>query len=214
MRGYIDAIGKRSFDIAVAALGLLFLSPFLFLVAFLIRRDDAGQAFYRGVRVGRHGKLFRIYKFRTMVMNADKLGASSTSDSDTRITRIGNVLRKYKLDELPQLINVLKGEMSFVGPRPQVVWAVELYNEDQKKLLTVRPGITDYASVKFRNEGKILKGSKDPDRDYLERIAPEKLRLGLEYVENMSLRTDLRIIFATVKTLFHSEEHLEGKWKA
>lgn len=210
MKSYIDGMAKRFFDIAAATAGLLFLSPFLLFIALLIRRNDGGPVFYRAVRVGRHGKLFRIYKFRTMVANADKLGASSTSANDTRITGIGRLLRKYKLDELPQLINVLKGEMSFVGPRPQVPWAVELYNEDQKKLLTVRPGITDYASIKFRHEAEILKGSEDPDRDYLEKIAPEKIRLGLKYVENMSLVTDLRIIFATVKALFDSPEHTEA----
>lgn len=175
-------------------------------MAFLIKKEDGGPVFYRGVRVGRYGKLFRIFKFRSMVVNADKIGGSSTPGDDPRITKVGSFLRKYKLDELPQLINVLLGDMSFAGPRPQVQWAVDLYTEKEKRLLAVRPGITDYASIKFRNEAGILKGSTDPDKDYLEKIAPEKLRLGLEYVDNISLLTDIKIIFATIKSLFETQK--------
>jgi len=193
---------KRVFDIVFSTIGLIFFSPLLLILAFMIKKEDGGPIFYRGVRVGRYGKLFRIFKFRTMVVNAEKIGGSSTADDDPRITKIGKFIRKYKLDELPQLINVLKGEMSFVGPRPQVPWAVELYSEEEKLLITVRPGITDYASIKFKNESEILKGSEDPDRTYLEKIAPEKLRLGLEYVKNSSLWTDIKIIFATIKAVF------------
>ncbi|MEW6409354.1 MAG: sugar transferase [Nitrospirota bacterium] len=173
-------------------------------ISILIKKEDKGPVFYRGVRVGRYGKSFMIFKFRTMVINAEKIGGSSTADDDPRITRIGKFLRRYKLDELPQLINVLKGEMSLVGPRPQVPWAVELYSEEEKLLLSIRPGITDYASIKFKNESEILKGSTEPDKDYLEKIAPEKLRLGLEYVKKKSLWVDLKIIFATIKALFAS----------
>jgi lipopolysaccharide/colanic/teichoic acid biosynthesis glycosyltransferase len=133
-----------------------------------------------------------------MVVNAEKLGASSTAEDDARTTRLGRFLRRWKLDELPQLINVVKGEMSFVGPRPQVQWAVDLYTEEEKALLAVRPGITDYASIRFHNEGEILRGSKDPDKDYLEKIAPEKTRLGLKYVRNHSLWIDLKIILASL----------------
>lgn len=158
--------------------------------------------FCRGVRVGRFNRPFKIYKFRTMVVDAESIGGSSTSEDDPRITKIGNFLRRYKLDELPQLINVLKGEMSIVGPRPQVPWAVELYNDDEKLLFSVRPGITDYASIRFKNEGDILMGSSDPDKDYLEKIAPEKLKLGLEYVNNRTLWIDIKIIFSTIKALF------------
>src|SRR3989338_1104647 len=191
-------MAKRIFDILFSVVGLIFFSPFLFIISILIKLEDGRPVFYRGLRVGRYRKPFRIFKFRTMVVNAEKVGGSSTADDDPRITRIGKFLRKYKLDEVPQLINVLKGEMSFVGPRPQVQWAVELYNERERKLLTVRPGITDYASIKFKNEAEILKGSNDPDKDYLEKIAPEKLKLSLEYVENMSLWSDIKIIFAKI----------------
>ena len=195
-------MAKRIFDILFSVVGLIFFSPFLFIISILIKLEDGRPVFYRGLRVGRYRKPFRIFKFRTMVVNAEKVGGSSTADDDPRITRIGKFLRKYKLDEVPQLINVLKGEMSFVGPRPQVQWAVELYNERERKLLTVRPGITDYASIKFKNEAEILKGSNDPDKDYLEKIAPEKLKLSLEYVENMSLWSDIKIIFATIRAVF------------
>jgi len=185
----------------VSLFGIMLLNPLIVFIALIIKLDSSGPVFYRGVRVGRYGKPFRIFKFRTMVTDAEKLGGTSTPDDDPRITSIGRFLRKYKLDELPQLINVLKGEMSFVGPRPQFKWAVELYSEEEKLLLSVRPGITDYASIKFRNEAEILKGSTNPDRDYLEKIAPEKIRLGLEYVEKRSLLIDLKIIFATLQNL-------------
>jgi len=161
--------------------------------------------FYRGERVGRTGKPFQIYKFRTMVVNADRLGPSSTTEEDPRITGVGRSLRKYKLDELPQLLNVFLGQMSIVGPRPQVPWAVQLYSAEESRLLNVRPGITDYASIQFRHEAAILKGSSNPDQDYLEKIAPEKLRLALQYVDSMSLWTDLRIIFRTLAILFRDE---------
>jgi lipopolysaccharide/colanic/teichoic acid biosynthesis glycosyltransferase len=133
-----------------------------------------------------------------MVVNAEQLGASSTANDDPRITRVGSWLRRYKLDEVPQLINVLSGEMSLVGPRPQVQWAVDLYTSEERALLTVRPGLTDYASLVFRNEGELLRGSKDPDKDYLEKIAPEKIRLGLLYVDTRSLWLDIKITIATI----------------
>lgn len=136
-----------------------------------------------------------------MVVDAEKMGSSSTANDDPRITNIGRFLRKYKLDELPQLINVLKGDMSLVGPRPQVRWAVDLYTEEEKTLLNVRPGITDYASLRFPNEGELLRGSIYPDRDYMEKIHPEKMQLSIKYINNMSLKTDLRIILMTIKTL-------------
>jgi lipopolysaccharide/colanic/teichoic acid biosynthesis glycosyltransferase len=138
-----------------------------------------------------------MLKFRSMVVGADRRGASSTSEDDPRITSVGRLLRRFKLDELPQLLNVLRGDMSFVGPRPQVQWAVDLYSDEERALLSLRPGVTDFASLRFRNEGEILKGSSDPDRDYLLKIAPAKIRLGLHYVRNCSLWTDLRIITAT-----------------
>jgi lipopolysaccharide/colanic/teichoic acid biosynthesis glycosyltransferase len=151
--------------------------------------------------VGRNGFRFRMLKFRTMVVAADTLGGSSTPDDDPRITRVGKFLRAHKLDELPQLWNVLRGEMSFVGPRPQVEWLVNLYTSEERSILDVPPGITDNASLRFPNEGEILRGSPDPDKDYLEKIHPEKMRLGLEYVRTRTFVGDLRIIAKTVNTL-------------
>jgi len=189
---------KRFFDFILSLIGLIVLSPFLIIISSFIKLNDRGPSLYKGVRVGLNGKPFKMLKFRTMVLNAEKIGASSTADDDPRITKIGKFLRKHKLDELPQLINILKGEMSFVGPRPQVKWAVDLYNEEEKQILTVRPGITDYASLKFPNEGKILKGSRDPDKDYMEKIHPEKTRLQLEYIKKHSFWLDLKIILKTI----------------
>lgn len=189
---------KRAFDLLVSSVALVFVLPLLLLLAAAIKKEDGGPAFYKGVRIGKEGRPFNMYKLRTMVVNAEKMGASSTPEDDARVTDVGRFLRRYKLDELPQLINVLKGEMSLVGPRPQVPWAVRLYSEEEKRLLTVRPGITDYASIRFRDEGRILKGSPDPDRDYREKVAPEKIRLGLEYITHASFATDLKLIFATL----------------
>jgi lipopolysaccharide/colanic/teichoic acid biosynthesis glycosyltransferase len=194
-------ISKRAFDFFFAVLGLLILSPVLLAIAVAIKLDSTGSVFYKGTRVGLNGKLFEMYKFRTMVVNADKLGGSSTPDDDPRITRVGRFLRRYKLDELPQLINVFCGEMSFVGPRPQVKWAVDLYTPEERQILTVRPGITDYASVRFPNEGEILKGSIDPDKDYMEKIHPEKMRLSLEYLHKRSMKVDVGIIFQTIAAI-------------
>jgi lipopolysaccharide/colanic/teichoic acid biosynthesis glycosyltransferase len=182
----------------VSGLGIGVSLPLLLLVAVVIKLDSHGPVFYRGERVGRFGKLFRIFKFRTMCVDAEKIGGSSTSDNDPRITRVGGFLRRFKLDELPQLFNVLNGTMSFVGPRPQVAPLVELYTPDQRRLLDVRPGITDYASLKFRNLGQILEGEGDPDEAYLRVVAPEKIRLGLFYVDQNNFWTDLHIIVATV----------------
>jgi lipopolysaccharide/colanic/teichoic acid biosynthesis glycosyltransferase len=192
---------KRLLDLVVAGSALVVLSPVLAVIALLIKRHDGGPALYAGRRVGKHGRQFGMYKFRTMVMNADKIGGSSTPDDDPRITPVGKFLRRHKLDELPQLINVVKGEMSLVGPRPQVQWAVDLYTPDQRLVLTVPPGITDYASVRFPNEGEILKGSTDPDRDYMEKIHPEKMRLSIEYVRHRSLGTDIRVLAQTAAAI-------------
>ena len=188
---------KRLFDVVVAAIGIVVCAPLLAAVAFAVKLADGGPIWYRGERVGLDGRPFRILKFRTMVPDAERVGASSTADDDPRITGVGRWLRRAKLDELPQLVNVLVGDMSLVGPRPQVPWAVALYAEEDKQLLSVRPGMTDYASIRFSNEGEILRGSADPDGDYLRIIAPEKIRLGLQYVESHSLMTDLRILLAT-----------------
>lgn len=193
---------KRSFDIVVSVVMLFALSPLLVLIAFAIKCTSPGTILYKGRRAGRGGLPFCILKFRTMVPNAETLGGISTPDDDPRVTRIGRTLRKYKLDELPQLFNVLKGEMSLVGPRPEVISEVELYTPAERELFTLRPGMTDWASIKFRNEGEILKGSPEPHQTYREKIRPEKIRLGLRYAENHSLLVDLRILFATAKALF------------
>ena len=191
----------RIFNVFFAGAGLVLLSPLLIGIAFLIKVEDGGAFFYRGLRVGIYGDPFLIFKFRTMVVDAEKVGASSTSDDDQRITRIGRYLRKYKLDELPQLINVLLGDMSLVGPRPEVKKFTDLYTEEEKAILTVRPGITDWASIWNPDEGAILAGSTDPDRDYLEKIRPEKIRLQLKYVRERTFWTDIKIILLTLKTI-------------
>ena len=170
----------------------------------LIKIESEGPGFYCGVRVGRGSKPFKMMKFRTMVPNAEKIGGPSTSDDDPRLTRIGEFLRRFKLDELPQLINVLKGEMSFVGPRPEVPSEVERYTEEERQLLTVRPGITDYASLTYHNEGAILKGAEDPHEAYRRLIRPGKMRLGLKYVSEQSLATDMKILAMTLMTLLGS----------
>jgi lipopolysaccharide/colanic/teichoic acid biosynthesis glycosyltransferase len=193
---------KRIFDLVGAVVGLAVISPLMGWFAWRIKVDDNGPIFYKGLRIGLNGKPFRIYKFRTMVSNADKIGPSSTSEDDPRITKIGRFLRAHKLDELPQLINVILGDMSFVGPRPQVQWAVGLYDESEKAILSVRPGITDYASLHFSNEGEILKGSTDPDKDYMEKIHPLKTKLAMQYVNKHSLFVDVKIIMKTIATLF------------
>ncbi len=194
---------KRIFDIIASTIGLVVLGPCMFFIAWRIRYEDGGPVFYRGERMGLNGKPFRIFKFRSMVVNAEKVGPSSTSEDDARITKIGRFLRKYKLDELPQLINVLIGDMSVVGPRPQVKWATDLYTEEEKLILTVRPGITDYASILFHNEEEILKGSSDPDQDYLDKIHPTKTRLAMQYVQTHSFVVDMKIIFETITSVLN-----------
>ncbi len=192
---------KRLFDVALSFVGLLLFSPFLLLIAFLITLDSPGPVLYRGFRVGRFGKPFRIFKFRTMVVNAEKMGGPSTADSDPRITKIGKLLRKYKLDELPQLTNVLKGEMSFVGPRPEVPVYVALFTEEEKAILSVRPGITDWASLWNADEGLVLADSRDPEKTFSEKIRPEKVRLQLEYVRRRSFWIDIKIISQTLTAI-------------
>ena len=189
---------KRFFDILFSAIGIILLAPLLAILAMAIKKSSSGPVLYRGIRVGRDGKLFRILKFRTMVVNAEALGGSCTSDDDPRITSIGRRLRKYKLDELPQLLNVLRGEMSFVGPRPEVKQYVAMFSEEEKQILSVRPGVTDLSTLWDSDEGAVLAGSSDPERIYLETIRPEKMRLQLEYVRNRTLLLDFRIVCSTV----------------
>jgi lipopolysaccharide/colanic/teichoic acid biosynthesis glycosyltransferase/RimJ/RimL family protein N-acetyltransferase len=192
---------KRALDVLCSLFGLLLLSPLLVIVALMTKRGDGGPVFYRGLRVGRWGRPFRIFKFRTMVLNADKIGGPSASDDDPRITRVGRFLRKYKLDELPQLINVLKGEMSIVGPRPEVQQYADMYTEEERVILSVRPGITDWASLWNPDEGAILAGSRDPEKTYLEEIRPQKIRLQLEYIRRHSLWVDIEIMLRTLAVI-------------
>lgn len=192
---------KRTLDLMLSLVGLFFFSPLLLAIPMLIKREDSALVFYRGVRVGRYGKPFRIFKFRTMVVDAEKRGGASTADDDPRITRIGKFLRHYKLDELPQLINVIKGEMSIVGPRPEVPQYVEMFTGEEKAILSVRPGITDWATLWNPDEGAVLAGSPDPERLYVEKIRPEKIRLQLEYVRRRSIWIDLTIILQTLAAI-------------
>ena len=189
---------KRAFDIALSALGLLLLLPVFLLVALAVRLSGPGPIFFRQVRVGRGGREFKILKFRTMVADAPAKGGEITVGGDPRITAVGRVLRRYKLDELPQLWNVLVGDMSLVGPRPEVPRYVALYNEEQRKVLSVRPGITDYASLIYFNESEVLARSSDPERTYVQEVMPRKLALNLIYLKRRSFFEDLRIILATV----------------
>ncbi len=195
---------KRTFDIFFSAFGLVICSPIFLILSIAIRLESRGPVFYRGVRVGLHGKPFRICKFRSMVTDAEKLGASSTHQADPRLTHCGKYIRKFKLDELSQLINVFFGDMSFVGPRPEVQKFVDIYTEEEKQILSVRPGITDWSSIKFHNEGEIIEASGIPDADeaYEKLIRPEKLRLQMKYVKERNLWVDIKIIVSTMLTLF------------
>lgn len=191
-------IAKRAMDIVLSACALAILWPLLLLIALAIWIDDPGPVFYRQVRVGRNGKTFRIFKFRSMVMDADKKGLAITVGRDSRITRVGAVLRKTKLDELAQLLNVLFGQMSFVGPRPEVPKYVELYTPYQRQVLLVRPGITDYASIAYRNENDLLAGATNPETMYIEQIMPDKIELNMKYLREISPLADIRLILKTI----------------
>ena len=204
---------KRLFDFVFAVIGIALTLPVMVVIAAIILMEDGLPIFYRGVRVGRYGKVFRIYKFRTMVRNAENLGGSSTAGDDSRITGVGKSLRKYKMDEMPQFINVLKGEMSFVGPRPEISKYVDQYSEAEKRILTVRPGITDWASIWNADEGSLLAGAEDPDRFYEEIIRPTKLKLQLKYVEERSFVTDIKIIFLTLLVVIQPESKALRQWK-
>lgn len=189
---------KRGVDVIASLAGLLFLIPVLVLTAIFIKFTSSGPILFKQERIGLNGKTFRILKFRTMVVNAEKIGKQITVNGDPRITKVGKFLRKFKLDELPQLYNVLKGEMSLAGPRPEVKKYIEMYSEEQRRVLTVRPGITDYASIEYRNENDILALSNNPEHTYITKVMPEKLVLNLRYIEEISLLTDLKLIFLTL----------------
>lgn len=192
---------KRAFDILFVLPGLLLLFPLMCLIALFIRLDSKGPVFYRQNRVGRYGKIFGLYKFRTMHPDADKKGLLTVGGKDPRVTPIGYYLRRYKLDELPQLLNVLKGEMSLVGPRPEVQKYVDLYTPEQRQVLELRPGLTDYASLQYFNENELLADSADPEKTYVEEVMPAKLRLNLQYLRDAGLLTDLKIIFKTLSRI-------------
>jgi len=192
---------KRGFDLVASITGLAALWPFLVLVGAAIRLDSPGTILYRGRRTGKGGVPFSMLKFRTMVEKAETLGGPSTGRNDPRVTRIGRILRKYKIDELPQLINVVRGEMSLVGPRPEVEQYTALYNDEERQILSVRPGITDYSSIEFSRLGEIL-GDENVDDTFETRVMPRKTALRLEYVRNRSFAEDLKIIFRTIWRIF------------
>jgi len=191
---------KRLFDIIFSFIGLLFMSPFLFVIIVITKITNKGPVFYRGIRSGKFNKPFKIFKFRTMIKNAEKKGGPSTALNDPRLTKIGKKLRKYKIDELPQLMNILLGQMSFVGPRPQVEKYTKLYNDKEKTILYVRPGLTDYASIEFINLDKIL-GDKDVDNKYMKEVEPRKNQLRIKYVEDQTLWIDIKILLKTFLNL-------------
>lgn len=205
---------KRLFDILGSTVLLIIFSPLFLYVVYKIKQEDGGAVFYRGVRGGLHGKTFRIFKFRSMVLNADKIGGPSSSDSDPRITKIGKFIRKNKLDELAQLLNVWVGDMSFVGPRPEVMQYIDIYTEEEKAILTIRPGITDWASLWNADEGAFLAQFPDPDQAYLDYIRPTKLKLQLRYVRDHSLFIDLKILFLTAKTVVTKQPYtFSASWQ-
>jgi lipopolysaccharide/colanic/teichoic acid biosynthesis glycosyltransferase len=196
LRGDAYETAKRAMDVGVSAAVLAAGAPLAAVIVWRIRRDG-GPALYRGLRVGRGGTTFHVLKFRTMVVDAARLGGDSTSNADPRVTGTGRFLRRWKLDEFPQFLNVLRGDMSLVGPRPQVLWDVQRYTEEERQLLEVRPGITDWASIRYRNEGEILASRPDADLAYDELIRPGKIELGLAYVRHRSMAVDLRILKLT-----------------
>lgn len=193
---------KRVIDIFASAFMLILLFPFGLVVALFIACDSRGGVFYRQSRVGRNNRDFMLYKFRTMRTDADRLGLLTVGARDSRITRVGYYLRKYKIDELPQLLNILVGDMSFVGPRPEVRKYVDLYNDEQKKVLSVRPGLTDYASIAYINENEILEKADDKEQTYINDIMPEKIKLNMKFIQKPSLCQYFKIIFLTIKSIF------------
>jgi lipopolysaccharide/colanic/teichoic acid biosynthesis glycosyltransferase len=192
----------RILDILFSVMGLILLFPVFIIIALFIFCTSCVAVFYSQKRVGRHNTDFTLYKFRTMYSHADKTGLLTVGENDARITQAGLFLRKYKLDELPQFWNVLKGDMSFVGPRPEVRHYVDLYNPEQMRVLAVRPGITDYASIVFVNENYLLSQAGNPEKQYIEAIMPQKLQLNLRYIENYSVKEYFKVLFLTVKIIF------------
>lgn len=192
----------RVFDLIFSLLGLIILSPILLIISVLIILESRGGVFYLQIRIGIHGNEFKLFKFRTMQTGSDKKGLLTIGGKDSRITKIGYYLRKYKIDELPQLINVLFGEMSLVGPRPEVKKYTDMYNEYQRKVLSVKPGITDYASIEYRDENEILGKATDPERAYIEEVMPAKIELNFKYINDKSVTNYFKIIFLTLFKIF------------
>jgi len=188
----------RFFDFLFTILGLIILSPLFLIVAIWIKLDSSGPVFYRQTRVGKNNKDFKLLKFRSMVTDSDKKGLITVGGRDPRVTKSGYLIRKYKLDELPQLLNVLIGDMSLVGPRPEVRKYVDLYNETQRKVLSVKPGITDYASIEYIDENEILGRAENPEKVYIEHIMPEKIKYNMKYIQNRSVKEYFKIIFLTI----------------
>ena len=191
---------KRIFDITLSLFGLIILLPFMLIIAILIKIDSKGPVFFKQIRVTKNGKEFKIFKYRTMRVGSDKY-SQITVGKDGRITKIGSFLRKYKLDEIPQLINVLIGDMSLVGPRPEVPKYVALYTDEQKEILKVRAGITDYASIEFSDENDLLASEKNPEEAYIEKVMPKKIELNKKYLSEISILTDIKIILLTIKKI-------------
>ena len=189
---------KRLFDFFVSSIGLIIIFPIFILIAIWIKLDSTGPVFYKQIRVGRHNMNFGLFKFRSMKIGADKKGLLTVGNRDPRITSSGYFIRKFKIDELPQLINVLIGDMSLVGPRPEVRKYVDFYTDEQLKVLDVRPGITDVASIKYRNENEILEKQENPEQYYINVVMVEKLELNVEYISNKSLLKDIKVIFSTI----------------
>jgi len=191
---------KRIFDITLSLFGLIILLPFMLIIAILIKLDSKGPVFFKQIRVTKNGREFKIFKYRTMRVGSDKY-SQITVGKDNRITKIGAFLRKYKLDEIPQLINVFIGDMSLVGPRPEVPKYVAFYTDEQKEILKVRAGITDYASIEFSDENDLLASEEDPEKAYIEKIMPKKIELNKKYILEISILTDIKIILLTIKKI-------------
>ena len=191
---------KRIFDIILSLFGLMILFPFMLIIAILIKLDSKGPVFFKQIRVTKNGREFKIFKYRTMRVGSDKY-SQITVGKDDRITKIGLFLRKYKLDEIPQLINVFIGDMSLVGPRPEVPKYVALYTDEQKEILKVRAGITDYASIEFSNENDLLASEEDPEKAYIKKVMPKKIELNKKYISEISMLTDIKIILLTIKKI-------------
>lgn len=191
-------IAKRLFDVICAIIGLIILAPFLLLISILIKLDSKGPILFIQGRVGKNNRDFNIYKFRTMRIQSESKGLLTLGNHDSRITRVGYVLRRYKIDEFPQLINILKGDMSFVGPRPELRYYVNFYSEDDMKIFEVRPGITGLASLKYRNEVELLKAAENPEEFFIKTIIPDKLKFNKEYIKKRNFFFDLKLIFITI----------------